>query len=137
MKHKIVLLLGLVFILGLPMHVSAQEKAKTNVSLVKQKGNTVAITLTSSKPFRMGGNVYVLYIGNKDLSHSRQSVNKGKGTLTFSINTEDFNALQEGAGMYLTYGRIKEDGAPMEELSKLKSNKCWSLGKFNHSMLTK
>ncbi len=137
MKNKIILLSGLLFILALPLRSIAQEKAKTSVSSMKQKGSTVAITLTSSKPFRMGGNIYVLHVGSKNFEHSSQASNKGKSTITFPVSMDEYNALQEGAGMFLTYGRIKEEGVDMERLSKLKSNKCWSLGKLNKSMLTK
>lgn len=137
MKNKIILLSGLLFILALPLRSIAQEKARTSISSIKQKGSTVAITLTSSKPFRMGGNIYVLHVGSRNFEHSGQGSSKGKGTITFPVTMDEYNALQDGAGMYLTYGRIKEQGADMEMLSQLKSNKCWSLGKLNKSMLTK
>ena len=100
MKNKIILLSGLLFILALPLRSIAQEKARTSISSIKQKGSTVAITLTSSKPFRMGGNIYVLHVGSRNFEHSGQGSSKGKGTITFPVTMDEYNALQDGAGMY-------------------------------------
>ena len=138
MKNITTLLLSLVLIMPFSGKALATEKAKTKIANVKQKGELVLFTLTSSKPFIFGGNKYYLHIGDKAFTRCEQSKSNGKGRITFLIPEGDFTALRDGASIYLTYGNPSvEDGATYEELSKANGAKCWSLGKFNRAMLSK
>jgi hypothetical protein len=116
----------------------AQDKAKISITSVKQKDKNVNFTVTASKPFRMGGNVYVLLIGDKEFAHGKQSKPNGKGVMTIFIPADEFNDLSEGANIYLTYGhKYRGDEQAIADLSKQGRSQCWSLGKFSKKLLTK
>jgi hypothetical protein len=57
--------------------------------------------------------------------------------MTFLIPEDDFNALEEGADIYLTYGKISTDGKDKDAMSKADFIPFWSLGKFSKTLLTK
>jgi hypothetical protein len=137
MQKLIVLFFCLLAIMFFPDRSVAQEKAKVEIVSARQKGNTVLFTVASSGNFIVGGNVYVLHIGDKTFSHYKQSVAHGKGSLAFLIPAADFNNLKEGANIYLTYGNKNETEKGMEEMSKPGQGPCWALGKFNPQILTK
>ncbi len=138
MKNITVLLLVILLMLPYAERAAGAEKVKTKVSYVRRKGELVEFSVTSSKPFIFGSNKYYLHVGDREFTRAAQSKSNGKGRLTFLIPEEDFRALKEGAGVYLTYGNPNvEDGASYEDLSKINSARCWSLGKFSRSMLAK
>jgi hypothetical protein len=113
--------------------IMAQEKAQTKLTSVKQSGETVRFSLTSSKPFIFANNRYVLYVGTKEFFGLEQSKKDGKGYMTFIIPLSDFNNLKDGDGMYLSYGKVDAEAVNMEELAK--GRRCWGLGKFSKSLL--
>jgi len=113
----------------------AQEKARTEITSVKQKGEIVRYMLTSSKPFIVGNNTYILHVGDRSFFQYEQSENKGAGSITFLISVNDFNQLEDGNSVYLTYGMVSAN-ADMESLSK-RSTRCWAIGKFSKDILTK
>lgn len=120
----------------------AIEKAKVKLAGAKQKGQTVSLTLSSSKPFRVGGNRYVLHIGAKDFVRSQQTKSKGKGTISFLIPIDEFNRLNDGEVMYISYGNLMSEGElPSEQqltdLTNSPTEQCWSLGKFSKKILAK
>lgn len=129
-------LLAVVSVFLYSSNAIAQVKAKTEFTSLKQKGETVRYTVTSSKPFYFGNNRYVLYIGSKEFYRYEQSKKNGKGVLSFIIPAKDFKALTQGAPVYLNYGHIDIEETDMGELSN-KSRKCWTLGKFDKDLLTK
>lgn len=137
MKNIITLAFSLFVLLPLSGKIFAQEKARTKIAHVKQKDETILFTLSSSRPFIFGNNRYILHIGNNDFFRNKQSKNNGKGIMTFMIPATDFNALQEGTAIYLTYGQPTTDNSELEELSKNSDTPCWSLGKFSKTLLTK
>lgn len=138
MKNIATLLLGVFLMLSVSHTVLAVEKSKTKVSYVKQRGEMVHFSLTSSKPFIFGSNKYYLHIGDKEFTRAEQSKSNGKGRLTFLIPSSDFQTLKDGTGIFLTYGEMPaDDDAAYEEMAKENTVKCWSLGKFNKSMLAK
>ena len=105
---------------------------------MKRKGDLVQFSLTSSRPFIFGSNKYYLHVGDKEFTRAEQSKSNGKGRLTFLIPADDYRRLKEGAGVFLTYGNLgADDEQAYEELIKECSTKCWSLGKFSKTMLTK
>src|ERR1039457_5440086 len=133
MKKITALFFTLAIMLFFTGNTVAQEKAKTEITTVKQKGETVHFTLTSSKPFIFGNNRYVLYIGEKEFFRLEQSKKNGKGYMTFYIPIQDFNNLREGDGIYLSYGTVDTGDENLEEVAK--GCRCWSLGKFSKSLL--
>ena len=138
MKNITTLLLSIVMLLTFSAKVMAQEKAKVKVAHMKQKGGEVLFTVNAARPFIFGGNKYYLHIGNKAFTRNVQSKPNGKGQMTFFIPQDDYKGLQDGAGVYLTYGELVRDGSvSLEELSKEYRTKCWSLGKFDKSSLAK
>lgn len=121
-----------------PQSAGAQAKAKVNISSVRQKGKSVAFTVSSPAEFYVGGNEYVLYIGNKQFTTYKQDNTEGKGRLIYQISQPDYKSLKEGARIYLTYGDLPaETGSTNEELSKQPDSKCWPLGRFTKRLLTK
>ena len=138
MKKIATLLFCILLVMSVSHKAFATEKPKTRISYVKQKGDLVRFSLTSSKPFIFGSNKYYLHIGDKEFTRAEQSKSNGKGRLTFLIPSTDFKALKDGNAIYLTYGDPGvADEAGFEELCKAGSPKCWSLGTFNKSMLSK
>jgi hypothetical protein len=136
MKKIFVLIISMVMVF-FAGKTNAQEKSIIKIASIKQAGEMVDFTLTSSKPFIFGGNRYMLFVGDKDFTRYEQSHHDGRGTITFFIPKEDFNNLKEGAAIYLSYGRVSKAGAQnMEETSK-QSRRCWSLGKFSQKLQTK
>jgi len=133
MQKSIVLFFSLLAVFFIPGRSVAQEKAKVEITTAQQKGNTVEFTLTSAKKFIVGGNVYVLHVGDKTFSHYKQSMH----SLSFLIPSGDFNNLSDGANVYLTYGNENEPERSLEAMSKPGQGPCWSLGKFNAQILTK
>ena len=138
MKNIFTLLLSIVLLCPTG-NVMAQNKARTKIASVRQKGDVVLFTLNSSKPFIFGSNRYYLRIGDKAFTRNEQSHANGKGRITFFIPKGDFNKLQDASNIYLTYGNVAEDDAgSLEELSKDEEFlKCWSLGKFTKTLLKK
>jgi len=132
MKNTFVLIAAL-FILCLSAgNVAAQDKQKAKISLLKQEGKTVTLTVTSNNEFYMGGNMHILHIGDMDFKLYDQDNIDGKGYLKFFIPVNDYKALKDGTKVYLSYGELSlEPGQNIEELCSQKFCPCWSLGKLN------
>ena len=114
----------------------AQEKAKMTITSVKQKGETVRFTITSSKILIFGGNRYVLYIGDQEFTMSDVPDDENNRIISFPLSMAEFRLLKEGAGIYLSYGRIDIEEHDMGAYAR-QNRKCWSLGKFSKTMLKK
>jgi hypothetical protein len=112
------------------------QKAKTEISSVKQKGETVRFTITSSKPLIFGSNRYILYIGERPFSRSDIPGDENNRIISFLINADEFNSLKEGANIYFSYGQINVGAHDMEDYVR-QNRRCWSLGKFSKTMLKK
>jgi hypothetical protein len=142
MRKLTFLLLCLLLTCGFASHALAADKPKTTITSVKQKGNEVVFTLTSARKFIVGGNEYILHIGDKTFKNYRHISNSpNRGVMAFLIPADDYNALAEGSNIYLTYGRIASDEedevAAIEELAKANNRRVWPLGKLNKKMTTK
>jgi len=138
MKNIAVLFFSLFVLCTVSDLAIAQQKAVTSIASVRAQGSFVNITLTSSKPFIFANNRYILHIANKEFYSSRQSFDKnGIGSMIFMVPDADFNALSEGADIYLTYGKVSVDGKDMDAMSKAEFAPFWSLGKFSKTLLTK
>ncbi|MBA3971668.1 MAG: hypothetical protein H0X46_05895 [Bacteroidetes bacterium] len=134
MKHFILILLTSLSLLSFSK-VSSQDKA--SITKVLLNGQRIELTITSSKPFYVGGNVHILHIGKKDFSLSKQSNLDGKGIITFYIPTEEFNALPEGEDVWMTYGdKFKKRTEKRDPAVFCKKNPkvCWFLGKFSKQL---
>lgn len=136
MKKFIALLPGLVFALFLSLNVLAQTKPEISISGVKRDGKTINFSLTSSQPFIVASNTYVLYIGKTEVIMQQQTDENGKGHMTFFIPQDEYKLLKDGDAMYLTYGQVDVATQDMDELSRA-SRRCWSLGKFSSGLLSK
>ncbi len=136
MRKILTLIVGAVLIVLSNGNLSAQEKAKTEITSVKQKDQTILFTLTSSKPLIFADNRYVLYVGKKAFVRSEVPGEENNRTISFLIGEQEFNTLNEGANMYLSYGDLDIESMDMEAYTA-ESIKCWSMGKFTKALLTK
>lgn len=138
MKNLIIVLVSLCGIFYFPNAI-AQQVHKARIGTVKQKNNTIEFTVTSSVPFYVGGNVYVLHIGNKTFRLSEQtSDDKNRGYLKFFIPVDEYNKLKEGNAVYLTYGYMHtNEEQEVLAVSKKDPDRCWQVGKFSKKLLTK
>ena len=137
MKNISTLFFGLAILLSLSGNVFAQQKMAKSIATVKEDGEFIDFNLSSPKPFIFGNNRYILHIGSADFYRNKQTINSDRtGSMTFFIPAGDFNALKEGAAIYLTYGQPSTDNNDLEELSKADAP-CWSLGKFSKTLLSK
>ncbi len=137
MKRISVLILGITLVLSFSGKAFAQEKIVKSIATVKADGEFIDFTLTSPKPFIFGNNRYILHIGKTDFYRNKQSFDHDRrGSMTFFIPVADFNALQDSAAIYLTYGQPSTDNNDLEELSKA-DVPVWSLGKFSKTLLSK
>lgn len=136
MRKITVLLLSLFLSLTHTSTVSAQTKAQTTISAVKQKGTNVNFTLSSTRPFLYAGNRYILYVGDKEFTRYDQVKLEGKDNISFIVPVEAYKTFRDGDAMYLTYGKLFHEGADRAAVAK-QNKRCWSLGKFSPSLLTK
>jgi len=116
----------------------AQDKQKAKIGQIKQETDKVTMTVTSAKEFYVGGNVHILYLGDKSFSLYDQQNEDGRGMLKFYIPTEDFKAIKDGVRVYMSYGElVLEEGESVEDVCKENFCPCWSLGKLNKKQLKK
>jgi hypothetical protein len=137
MKNRIVLFLGLCLLIFSAGDSVAQQKVRTELTSVKQKGKDIDFTITSSKPFIFGSNRYVFHVADKKFFLHRQFKENGKGVMVFFVPADDFEGLREGAGMFLTYGDGANNEHDLEHANKMNPVRCASLGKFSKQLLTK
>ena len=141
MKRLIILFITCISIFYFSGIAIAQEKAKTEITSVKQNGQTIEFIIASDKPFYVGGNIHILHIGSKDFTHSRQTKNNGKGTLTFLIPITDFNSLTEDDNVWISYGNLlketPDEKTDIKAMCEKSPQKCWYLGKFSKQLLSK
>lgn len=132
MKKAIFLFYILVMTCCTTSVATAQEKQKARIGLIRQNGNTVTLTVTSSTEFYMGGNKHMLYIGTKKYDLYDQNNIDGHGMLKFFLPTADYKAMKNGTPVYLSYGELEVDNEQqLAEMSKDADTKCWYLGKLN------
>ncbi len=129
--------MSLLFSFSFLAEAIGQEKPRMEIGPVKENSKKIYFTLTSSKPFIVGDNVYVLHIGGKAFWLYDQSGESDKKTITFFIPENDFNGFGPGSSIYLTYGNRSMEEEEMKEMSTLEYGQCWSLGQFSKTLLTK
>lgn len=107
------------------------------ITKIIQNGERFELTVSDSKNFYVGGNIYILHVGKKDFSLSKQNNRDGKGAITFYIPVAEFNSLTEGDYIWMSYGnKFKKAPDPTVDPAKFckKNKKCWALGKFSKSL---
>ena len=136
---RILRLLMLLVVMGATIHPTvAQEKQKAKIGQIRQENDKVTVTVTSSKEFYVGGNVHILYMGDKSYSLYDQQNEDGKGMLKFYVPAEEFRAIKDGSRVYMSYGElVLEEGEKVEDVCKENFCPCWSLGKLNKKQLKK
>lgn len=135
MKRALYLLLLPVLICTFQYTATAQQKQKARISSVKQKGNTVFLTVASAKEFYMGNNKHILYIGRQQFDLYDQINEEGKGELRFHIPSTEFKKMTAGAPVYLSYGELDiEEGETVGDICGQDLCPCWSLGKLNKKL---
>ncbi len=136
---RILQLLMLSVVMGVTVQdAMSQDKQKAKIGQIKQENDKVTVTVTSSKEFYVGGNVHVLYLGDKSYSLYDQQNEDGKGILKFYVPSEEFRAIKDGARVYMSYGElVLEEGEKVEDVCKENFCPCWSLGKLNKKQLKK
>lgn len=138
MKKLLLILTVLVGVSATALTALAQDKQKAKIGQIKQETDKVTMTVTSSKEFYVGGNVHILYLGDKSFSLYDQQNEDGRGMLKFYIPTEDFKAIKDGVRVYMSYGElVLEEGESVEDVCKENFCPCWSLGKLNKKQLKK
>jgi len=136
MKSKLLVVCSVLMLCLWAGEVQAQEKQKVKMSLLKQAGPNVTLTITSPSEFYIGGNTHVLYIGNKHFLLHDQDNENGKGILKFYIPSEDFKKIADGSRVYLSYGLLEaESEQELQDMCKQKFCPCWELGKLKKSQL--
>lgn len=132
--------ISLLFIVCFTLILSDKALAQSDAAITKiiQNGARIELTVAASQAFYVGGNVYVLHIGKKDFSLSKQNNRDGKGSITFYIPTEEFNVLTEGDYVWMSYGnKFKKAPDPSVDpatFCKKNPKKCWALGKFSKQL---
>lgn len=140
MKNKFLVMSILVSFLSISMLSNAQVKEKTSVYAIKQNNSIVELTLTSTKPFIIGGNAYMLYIGQQRFTLNKQEIKEGKNYITFLIPQKDFSALVDGTSMWLLYGdlnTITNGSVDLNAFAQENPHTCWSIGKLKKKSLKK
>lgn len=135
MRNIVALIFSLAVMVLFANNVQAQ-KAKTEIASVKQSGEVIRFTVTSSKPLIFGNNRYILYIGDKEFTLSETPADENNKTITFLLREDEFKALNEGAVIYLSYGHLNMEGQDVAAYAQ-RSHKCWQLGNFRSGMLVK
>ena len=138
MKRILQLLMMLGVLGAATQPTAAQDKQKARIGQIKQEKDKVTLTVTSSKEFYVGGNVHILYMGDKSYSLYDQQNEDGKGMLKFYVPSEEFRAIKDGSRVYMSYGElVLEEGEKVEDVCKENFCPCWSLGKLNKKQLKK
>jgi hypothetical protein len=138
MKRILQLLMMLGVLGAATQPTAAQDKQKARIGQIKQEKDKVTVTVTSSKEFYVGGNVHILYLGDKSYSLYDQQNEDGKGMLKFYVPAEEFRAIKDGSRVYMSYGElVLEEGEKVEDVCKENFCPCWSLGKLNKKQLKK
>jgi hypothetical protein len=136
MKKSIAL--SVLTIILLPLILFGQEKSKVKIVSVKEKGEDYLLAITSSKPFYVGGNVYVLHIGNENYDLYDQVSEEGGDTLVFHVPVEALKNTRDNERMYLTYGELgSDDEDEMEKMNGEADTPCWKLGRYSKKLLPK
>ena len=68
----------------------AQAVPNSQVGTVIKKAQTIELTIDAPEPFYVGGNIFLLRVGNSIFSKYNQTDVDGKGKLTYLIPLSDY-----------------------------------------------
>ena len=130
--------ISLLLILNILFYYFSFAQSTVVVSKIIQNGQRFELTITGEKPFYVGGNIHILHIGKQSFSLSKQLNMNGRGAIVFYISTDEFNSLNEGDYIWMSYGKkFKKTPASTEDPEKFcrkNSKTCWALGKFSKKL---
>ncbi len=130
--------ISLLLILNILFYYFSFAQSTAVVSKIIQNGQRFELTITGEKPFYVGGNIHILHIGKQSFSLSKQLNMNGRGAIVFYISTDEFNSLNEGDYIWMSYGKkFKKTPASTEDPEKFcrkNSKTCWALGKFSKKL---
>lgn len=119
---------------------TAQTLPKSTIGSVYKSSEAVEFSVAATEPFYVGGNVFILHIGDSSFDLYRQTDIDGKGNLDFIIPINQFYLLKESTPIFLTYGKVFNDGASAEEkqtVAQTVPELCQYLGQFSFEILNK
>lgn len=120
--------------------LQSQQPQGVSIDSIFTEANTVHFVIRSESPFYMGNNMYILHIGSKDYTYSKQQDSPEEGLITFFIPEQSFLLMETGVLMWLSYGRSPLiDPAPddIQNYCGQNPSKAWLLGKFDLNLLKK
>lgn len=118
----------------------AQAVPNSQVGTVIKKAQAIELTIDAPEPFYVGGNIFLLRVGNSIFSKYNQTDVDGKGKLTYLIPLSDYAKLIDGDKMFLTYGVLIAPNTTEQDLHRLGNdnpNSVKYLGVFRTKMLKK
>ena len=118
----------------------AQAMPNAQVASAIKKAQTIELTIDAPEPFYVGGNVFLLQIGQTIFHKYNQTDVDGKGKLTYLIPMVDFAKLSDGEAMFITYGELFAPNASTQEMQTIcidNPNTAKYLGVFNSKLLKK
>lgn len=119
---------------------NAQAIPNAQIGTLVKKAQTIELTIDAPEPFYVGGNVFLLRVGNSIFSKYNQTDVDGKGKLTYLIPLGDYAKLLDGDKMFLTYGILMAPNTTDQDLYQLGNdnpNSVKFLGVFSTKMLKK
>ncbi|MDD5571874.1 MAG: hypothetical protein PHD97_12060 [Bacteroidales bacterium] len=137
MKIRIIFLVQILFFLFYSF-TNAQTNTAT-ITAIHQNDSIIEITITTPTHFHQGANPYVLYIGDKYFSMSKEPKNGEGRNLVFFVPLSEYNELADGSTATLVYGFYNEN-APSgngDNVSREFIGPHWQLGKLNKTILNK
>lgn len=124
--------------------VPSQAIAQPSISVLRDIGNRVEITVTNPDEFYVGAMPYVLKIGEGRFTNSRHPADGDLHTLIFSIALQDFNQLTSGDSINLGYGNVEVvQAASNKTIARSaaaepdNAKRQWSLGTLDKQLLRK
>lgn len=100
----------------------------------------IELEVVAKTPFYVGANVFVLHIGDFSFDRYHQADIDNKGSLKFILSKEEYDQLQNGAPLFLSYGRLFDDQLPISErnlIAKESPDLCQNLGMFTKVIFKK
>jgi hypothetical protein len=135
MNKRILALLAIIMLCMGAEHATARKKIKMKLHEQAREEQKVKIVVNSSKDLFIGNKIYVLYVGNRHFDQADEDLsNPEKHRIVFYVPVSDYERLNDGARMFISYGWMNPEDTKentMRDLCKRNNRKCWSVGKFN------
>lgn len=137
MKQTFLSVLLTFVMFGVTFNSFAQRAQHVSLTEMHRQNDRIAVTLTSPEGFYVGGNVHVLYIGDKQFDiYDQGNDEQGEGKLIYYIPEQDFKKLKSGDRMYLSYGTVTfKSEEEFDGFVAADPERHWKLGTLDKSML--